>query len=1064
MSAKAPLFREPAFNEDAFLERRAWVASVCYVVIILLALLLMIGFYVSQDMPAVDEVLNPTLSEYNDIKKYNPICECQVATAQYADFVTFAGNQVPDCSYDAVKTMTSRETALGGTPNVEAIALKAKMLTAIEGFINDTCKVARLVKTQAEFAVLGYTFISTTLLSQDYLQQQFKVAADNSITGVTGTLDSFMEFGRVMNAVNAPSSISNLYGNTDLFDTSLGQLLSSQYPAKHQVRSGAAFEATKASNVYWLRLANARDATAVTSNEVLSALETDLAALLRSSSRSHLMNVVSAEQSLFVKFRMESFDSFPTATQYRVFKFTNLRGMWPNSTEAALIYCDDLVAAAIKDPVPTGRNPLPVVFSIPMQLNVPVTALTAGNRIQSKYFQEAIQRGVAAVVELDSDRVAFAPTSPTAVGAGSSEIVLFMPNIQKTTAAALRTKLAASTALPTVIAEAIANLGSTQTTVTLTFPTTYRELELNRKLLQFSPTLSPATSRPGDVTQVLQVFLIGLNDTAVRATNPSTTLSVATELFQDVLTFWPGTNFGNNPGPISSSFYGTVAVTYDQSNQRHRFDFFVYVAAVNVTSARAQASSGSFSLSRTMSGLFSAGWVPSNGSPPSSATANLIDGPTTAPSPAPSTLPPAPSTLPPTASQTPVPVPAGPIRIKVKVSNVVLDVVLASDLTSRTTLQNNVASDIRDIMISYLSSGGSTTGPFTVSPVKDFMFEDKSYGVVVSITGLSQSSSYSATSPFYSSIQLNSTTATYRKMSGNSNVQVTTAAYSSSGYGVTLMGDNEPLPMDLTMPPTQAPVAALAYDKNAQTEVIQNLRGAETPVDALDCTLNFNQITKSTWGVTKGLNVGCTPYSAVRNNRVYKVLLLDKPITVFDQWGNLEQAFRNAYIPDLSLDPTQNYCDADQVKLNTSTRCSLETAKENGYVDYRTLPATSTRPGWARSLDYTKYFNKCKPKSCTYTHIRRRNGPEVVVIIAGLLGGFNTALTVVISAIGGIVYSMHKKKMEKEREEKEVLNVENKETKAQPESVTGPTEPTSEPTVVTTGATAPQAASNAPTS
>jgi hypothetical protein len=51
---------------------------------------------------------------------------------------------------------------------------------------------------------------------------------------------------------------------------------------------------------------------------------------------------------------------------------------------------------------------------------------------------------------------------------------------------------------------------------------------------------------------------------------------------------------------------------------------------------------------------------------------------------------------------------------------------------------------------------------------------------------------------------------------------------------------------------------------------------------------------------------------------------------------------------------------------------------------------------WHEEVNFTKYYQECKPIQCTYNEKMRKNVLTVATTIIGLLGGLSTALNIVV--------------------------------------------------------------------
>jgi hypothetical protein len=64
---------------------------------------------------------------------------------------------------------------------------------------------------------------------------------------------------------------------------------------------------------------------------------------------------------------------------------------------------------------------------------------------------------------------------------------------------------------------------------------------------------------------------------------------------------------------------------------------------------------------------------------------------------------------------------------------------------------------------------------------------------------------------------------------------------------------------------------------------------------------------------------------------------------------------------------------------------------------------------WSTTIDYSSYFNKCQPLSCSYTLIQRRNFLQILTTITALIGGlakiFRFLSPLIISVF---LYSIHR--------------------------------------------------------
>jgi Sec-independent protein translocase protein TatA len=1151
MPPKAPLFREPAFVMEDFYERRAWVATACYIFFLVLALALMIGFYTAQDTVASDVVENPSLADYRELSKHPIRCECTNNTAQYADFIKFRGVQVSPCSWDSSTKLTEQaKFRLGAILKDEekvSIQMKSKLLTVVDAFINDTCRVAKLVITQAEIAMYNYAFTSNELIGEDMLRQQFQSMSSAQINNAQRTIETFVELGRVMNNVNAPASISTIYGNTELVGTNLGEFVSTAYPAKH-IKPNSVVASTDYDPL-WLRLVGAESSSISTNDTLINALEVDLTAFLHSRSRSHVMNVLSQDKSLYVKFRLSDSDNIPLTQQCIEAKWTALRAIWPNRIEAATIACDRVWTQQAYNVVPR-EDAIP---SLPVTITLTISPLTnaivsGGNKLQSKFFEASLVRGVTQALGYDGDQAVVVELSSTANGLGTIAKVR-VPLLYSKTAEVVVLNATAQTGVNGMITKAvlmgIQNLGVAATnSITITVASTVIQAA-QRQLLQFSPSPSPSsTSQPQIYT--LRITANGLNITAIAAATESARQNLAVEVFGDITNAWFSI-IGNFPMSAAPGL-GMFSVVSGSSVGVSYYMYNTTLYSTVVQSASRLNSSNLQAASKTTTVATQNGFLSSSSSFVSySAMDYLLTAPATPSPPTPAAKTPAPTPVPPTPSPpTPAPIYVTPAPVKYTTDMYTLQIRInglnkvALDQKDESSVQYFTEYLIGDFMGAVMtqynsrmtappgSQSGyydtpfnltrptsyknaySQSGPQVVLSLPIYFPEAKARRVDTAIVDLLRVS-IAAIPPtalftqivtqYATSLQLvqSGSTLTY----GGANVQdpngptsspsptsagttnkyrVTTslpfnvlssdpatvqrllsavesdltsyvgspvkvinsfnnggsatfvvqvpsgdsstagkfAAFSSSYYTLSQLsstyaqvisqsnvlvkatgGSNilqgEP---DVPAAPT---VTNPPMDSNSIQTVLQNLYGAERIVSQVDCTLDFNQIAVSDWQMTKDLYVGCTPYAALRNNRVFKSLLLDSAKTAFDHWNNIEQAFREAYVPNPVRTP-QYYCNPNKVAYDKDVTCDLNTAAKNGYQDPQTLG------GWETSLDYGKYYDKCKPTKCTYTHTRRRTGAEVVVIIAGLLGGFNTALTIIIGTIGGIVSTIRSRR------------------------------------------------------
>lgn len=54
---------------------------------------------------------------------------------------------------------------------------------------------------------------------------------------------------------------------------------------------------------------------------------------------------------------------------------------------------------------------------------------------------------------------------------------------------------------------------------------------------------------------------------------------------------------------------------------------------------------------------------------------------------------------------------------------------------------------------------------------------------------------------------------------------------------------------------------------------------------------------------------------------------------------------------------------------------------------------------WNEKIDYTLYYNHCKPVNCFYAVTKKFNIPSVITTVIGLIGGFSVILDILIPPI-----------------------------------------------------------------
>ena len=142
--------------------------------------------------------------------------------------------------------------------------------------------------------------------------------------------------------------------------------------------------------------------------------------------------------------------------------------------------------------------------------------------------------------------------------------------------------------------------------------------------------------------------------------------------------------------------------------------------------------------------------------------------------------------------------------------------------------------------------------------------------------------------------------------------------------------------------------------------------------------------------------------------------LLDYGGDYVDEYGNVEWATvtKNIFDPSKEvyktrgLDYLENFA-APLVLKHTN----LDTAIDNLFVDVKEL-----------QLNYTKYFEACKPSSCTYTYMSASSLAGVIAVVIGLIGGINSQMNATFKFVYSVMrYVIVPKEAETEDTEGEAV-------------------------------------------
>eukprot|EP00759_Apiculatamorpha_spiralis_P004591 PhF_6_TR12655/c1_g1_i2/m.20111 len=413
MGATAPLFREPVFDNRAYHERRAWISFWWYIVILVGALVAMISVYATETIIANEVADFPLFTDYTQFAQWQPRCTCENTTVTFADFVTFQGTQISQCYWDTysqqISLLQTRKKSLTLTQaELDDTALLAKRLSVIDIFINDTCRMAALVVTQSQIQVISYNFQSSDLLSEHAITNLAYQVSENAKSSVATTLGSLVEFGRVMTNVNSPVSMSNIYGNSNTMMGETGEIFTAAYPSKHLGGDPKdAFSQTPGTPKV-LRIAFTKTSIqgGMENNDILmDALRKDIATMLYSSSRKHVMDILQRPgSSLLVLYRPEPSD---TPNDCSTSDFAELRSVWPDPVEATLMYCDTQISTTV-----TQLSKIVISNAEPDNINITFTitslsytAYSAANKIKQDYSREYFRSLIAGVLQIPISRI-----------------------------------------------------------------------------------------------------------------------------------------------------------------------------------------------------------------------------------------------------------------------------------------------------------------------------------------------------------------------------------------------------------------------------------------------------------------------------------------------------------------------------------------------------------------------------------------------------------------------------------------------------------------------------------
>ena len=157
-----------------------------------------------------------------------------------------------------------------------------------------------------------------------------------------------------------------------------------------------------------------------------------------------------------------------------------------------------------------------------------------------------------------------------------------------------------------------------------------------------------------------------------------------------------------------------------------------------------------------------------------------------------------------------------------------------------------------------------------------------------------------------------------------------------------------------------ASTKAITYENNCSCEL------------NMSCTTQavLPQGDSTTMVPMKGLNIGCTPSEAFLTSTL--------------------ECFYDAACIRLLLEHTFNTSSA--IDVNTHQPLSTNVDRFPVHATIMELLRDLFTERWLPTVDYSAYFHRCSPSSCSYTYTRQLNSLDTLILLLSLIGGLTLIL------------------------------------------------------------------------